>query len=78
MHVILDQQCRILRFRVTEEVRADEPSVPGPVVLRVGRGMDPDVAAAVADVSLERGLLVGVEHVAGRRQEHDRVVGGEL
>ena len=37
VHVVLDQQCRILRFRVTEEVRADETAVPGPVVLRVRR-----------------------------------------
>ena len=56
--VVLDQQRRILRFRVAEEVRADEPAVPGPVVLRVGRRMDPDVATAVADVLLERASAV--------------------
>ena len=42
-----------------------------PVVLGVGRGMDAGVAAARADVALERSLLAGVERVAGRRQEDD-------
>ena len=55
--------------RVVAEVGADEPAVPRPVVLGVRRGVNARVAAAGPDVALERGLLGGVEHVAGRAQE---------
>ncbi len=40
--------------------------------------MDADVAAAAADVALERRLLGGVQHVAGGVEEHHRLVLGEV
>ncbi len=64
--------CLVGRVRV--EVGADEVAVPGPVVLGVGRRVHARVAAAGADVALERGLLRGVEHVAGGGQPHDGLV----
>jgi hypothetical protein len=69
-----DLDGRGLVGRVALEVGADEPAVPGPVVLRVGRGVDARVAAARLDVALERGLLRGVEGIPGRGEEDDRVV----
>ena len=60
--------------RVVAEVAAEHLAVPGPRVLRVGRGVDADVAAAGLDVVLEGVLLRVVEDVAGRREPDDRVV----
>ena len=58
---------------VTLEVRPDEPPVPGPVVLGVGRGVNPDEAAPFLDVPLEGGLLLVVQYVAGRGEKDDDV-----
>ena len=58
--------------RVVAEVRAHQLAVPRPRVLGVGRRVDARVAAAGADVALERRLLGVVEHVARRRQEDHR------
>ena len=77
MLAVGDLDRRRLDRRVAVEVGADQAAVPGPVVLGVGRGVDAGVAAARADVVLERGLLRVVERVAGRGEEHDRVVLGE-
>ena len=60
--------------RVAAEVAADQLAVPGPRVLRVGRGVDAGEAAAALDVALERLLLGDVEDVTGRREEGDDVV----
>ena len=60
--------------RVRAEVAADQLAVPRPRVLGVGRGVDAGVAAAGLDEALERRLLRVVEHLAGRREEHDDVV----
>ena len=59
---------------VVAEVRAHEPAVERPVVLRVRCGVHARVAAAAADVGLEGGLLRGVQDVAGRAQEDHDVV----
>jgi hypothetical protein len=75
---VLDVDRRGLVAGVAVEVRADEVAVPAPVVLRVGCGVHSGVTAAGLDVVLERRLLLRVEHVAGGREEHDRVVLGEL
>ena len=42
---------------VRAEVGAEQPAVEGPVVLGVGGGVDPDPAAAAADVGAEGALL---------------------
>ena len=54
---VLDLHGGRLVGRVGGEVGADEIAVPGPVVLGVGRRVHAGVAAAGADVALERGLL---------------------
>ena len=40
--------------------------------------MDADVAATALDVALERGLLAGVERVAGGREPEHHLVAGEV
>ena len=64
--------------RVRAEVAADQLAVPRPRVLGVGRRVDAGVAAAGLDEALERRLLRVVEHLAGRREEHDDVVVREV
>jgi hypothetical protein len=61
----LDVHSGLLDLGVRLEVRADQVVVPGPVVLGVGRGVHACVTATGGDVVLERGLLFGVQHVAG-------------
>ena len=63
--------------RVVAEVRAHQLAVPGPRVLGVGRRVDAHVAAAAADVALERRLLGVVERVTRGREEHHGVVVGQ-
>src|SRR6266508_5377261 len=74
---VLDVDRTGLNVRVTPEVGAEEPAVPWPVVLRVGRGVNADEAAAPADETLESVLLVVVQDVPGGEQEDDAVVPGE-
>ena len=52
-------------------------SVPGPLVLGVGCGVDADPSAAAQHPVSERLLLRIIEHVACRREEHDRAVARE-
>ena len=78
-----DLDRRVLVGRVALEVGADQPAVPLPAVLGVGRGVDAGVAAAGLDVLLERRLLGRVERVAGGGEEDHGVVlaergGGEV
>ena len=54
-----DLDGRVLVRRVALEVGADQPAVPGPVVLGVGGGVDAGEAAAGLDVVLECRLLGG-------------------
>ncbi len=63
-----------LDLGVTFEPRTDQPAVPRPVVLGVGRAVDAEERAAVAVPRLERGLLLIVEHIARGVQEDDSVV----
>ena len=49
-----------------------------PLGLGLDRRADPDEAAAVAEVALERLLLPGVEQVARRVEEHDGAEAAEL
>ena len=71
---ILDLDGRRLDPGWRLEVRPDQLSVPRPVVLGVAGRVDADVAAPGPDEPLDRGLLPGVEHVAGRQKEDDRPV----
>ena len=57
MLAVRDLDRRLLDGGVAGEVGADQPAVPGPAVLGVGRGVDARVAATLADVILERRLL---------------------
>ena len=63
---------------MAREPRPGETAVPGPVVLRVRRGVHADPAAARPHVALERVLLGRVEHVAGGAQEDDRAVAAQV
>ena len=64
--------------RVVAEVGADQPAVPGPVVLGVGGRVHADVSAAAPHEALHRRLLRVVEDVARRVHEGDDVGAGEL
>jgi hypothetical protein len=75
---VFDPDPRRLVGRVRLEVGADQAAVPGPVVLGVGGRVDADVPTARGDVGLEGVLLGGVEHVAGGRQPHHRLVPGQV
>jgi len=59
------------------KISADQPAVPGPIILGVRRRMDADEALAPADEALERGLLRVVQHVARRTQEDHCIVSGQ-
>jgi hypothetical protein len=72
--LVRDLDRGLLDRRVALEVGPDEVAVEGPVVLRVSRGVDADVPAAIGDVVLEGRLLIVVEHVARRAQEDHGVV----
>ncbi len=74
---VADLDRRGLVRGVALEVRADQVAVPGPVVLGVRGGVDAGEPAAVGDEALERGLLAGVQHVAGGGQEHHGLVAVE-
>lgn len=63
--------------RVAPEPGADQPAVPGPVVLGVGGPVHPDPAVPAVEISLQGGLLARVEQVPGGRQEHHRPVPGQ-
>ena len=63
--------------RMTGEVGADQAAVPSPLILRVARGMDTDEPAAGPYVMLERRLLLRIENVPGRVEEHDYPISRE-
>ena len=63
---VLDADRRVLNLRVAGEPGADEAAVPRPVIFGVAGGMNADKAAARADVSFERSLLLLIEDVPGR------------
>src|SRR6266705_6875997 len=67
---INNSRSRPLDVRMTREIGADKLSVPGPVILRVGCGVDTNESTALPDESFERGLLIGIENVTGRVQKH--------
>src|SRR5439155_12929747 len=56
------------------EVRARQPAVPRPVVLRICGGVHADISAARLDVALEVVLLRRIQDVTRRTQEDDRAV----
>ncbi len=64
--------------RMVVEPGPHELPVVGPVVLGVGGRVHADVAAPAVHVRLEGGLLVAVQHVAGRAEEHHRLVLGQV
>jgi hypothetical protein len=54
---ILDTDRCGLDFGVACEIGADEPTIPGPLILGVAGRVDPDEPAASSDVALEGSLL---------------------
>src|SRR6266478_3884242 len=75
---VLDADGRALDLWVAGEVGADEPAIPGPLVLGVARRVDADKPAAGADIAFEDGFLVCVEDVPGGAEEYDDLVSSEL
>lgn len=63
-----------LRFGMALKVRAYQLVVPGPVVFRVGGGVDAHKSTPAANVLLECILLSVVQNVAGSAQEYHRLV----
>ncbi len=78
MGAVLHFDLRRLDGRVGLEQGAGQSRVPAPVVFGVGRRVHADVAAAGRHVSLEGGLLGGVEDVACGGEEDDGLVSGEV
>ena len=60
------------------EVRARQPAVPRPVVLRICGGVHADISAARLDVALEVVLLRRIQDVTRRTQEDDRAVSRQV
>src|SRR5262249_56366866 len=58
---VLDVDAGRLDRGMAREVRPEQPAVPRPVVLGVGRGMNSHEPATRPDVALEGSLLCGVE-----------------
>src|SRR5215469_15113598 len=73
-----DTHRRALDLRMAREPRPDEPAIPRPPVLGVARRVHADKTAPGADVSLERLLLSRVEDIAGRVEEYDDLVAGQI
>src|SRR6516225_4638435 len=71
---VLDADRRVLDLRMAGEPGADEAAVPRPVILGIARRMDADKSAARADVAFERSLMLLIEDVPGRAEEHDNLV----
>ena len=65
---------RLLLFGVTLKLSTYQFVVPGPVVLRIGSGVDAHKSAPGLDVALKRHLLIGIEDVAGRAEKHHGAV----
>src|SRR5690606_17031281 len=71
MVFVFHDDCCLLGFGVTFEVRADQFVIPGPVVLSICCGMYANKSTATADVLLKGRLLRFVEYVAGGAEEHN-------
>src|SRR4030095_14939278 len=56
--------------RMAAEPRANQTTVPRPIVLGVTGGVNADVTATSPNVTFERGLLSGIEDVARRREKN--------
>src|ERR1700738_1816490 len=78
MTQVLDADSGGLDLWVTGEIGADEPPIPGPLVLGVACRVDADEPAAGPDIALEGGFLVCVEDVPGGAEEYDDLVSSEL
>lgn len=77
--IALGLHLRVLQAgRVRLEPRPHQLAIPRPAVFGIGGRMHADEAAAVADEAFQRGLLVGVEHVAGGAGEYHHAVAGEV
>src|SRR6266404_585147 len=75
---VLDMDGGALDLWVASEIGADEPAIPGPLVLGVACRVDADEAAAGADIAFESGFLVCVEDGPGGTEEYDDLVSSEL
>ena len=68
----------LLNVRVAFEIAPHKLAVPGPAVFGIRRRMHADIPAAFPDVPLESRLLLVVQHIACRVQEHHRAVSGQI
>src|SRR5712692_7063536 len=68
----------LLNRRMALEISADQPAIPGPVVLSVAGRVNSDKSTAGAYESLECRLLIVIEHRARGVQEHDHLVVGQV
>src|SRR5262245_36190314 len=66
-----------LDLRMRSEICAYEAAIEWPVVLGVGRGVDPDKPITCLNVAFEGRLLISLENVASGQQEDDRTIAGQ-
>src|SRR5687767_5683401 len=59
-----------LNYRVAGEIRADEPSVPRPVVFRISGRMNAHESTSVPNEILECRLFGRIQHITCRTVEH--------
>src|SRR6516162_8869939 len=71
MGAIFDLDRPLLNLGVAREIGADEPPVPGPLILGVAGRVDAGEPAAGPNVAFKSSLLAIVEDIARRAQEHD-------
>lgn len=60
--------------RMIAEICADEPAVPGPVILGVTGRMHTNIASTTANISLKGAFLLIIKNIAGGHQKDDRAV----
>src|SRR5216684_1305807 len=60
------------------KVGSDQLPVPGPVIFGIAGGMHAGVSSTMLDVSLEGGLLAGIQNVAGGEQKNDGIIAREV
>src|SRR5712692_4039444 len=60
------------------KVGSNQLPIPGPVILGIAGGMHAGVSSTMLDVSLEGGLLVGIQNVAGGQQKNHGVIAREV
>ena len=68
----------LLNVRMAIEIAPRKLTVPGPAVFGIRRCMYADIPASALDVLLEGCLLLVIQHIACRVQEHHGAVVGQV